>query len=117
MALLNLTKAVLLAGLLRSVDAGKQQPLAAHTQNPFNEGLADFVGDVMDRWKIAGMSVAVVDGDDVYSQVCTSSCNTIVPNAARDTGTPPCRTSRPRRTLSTLRAQHPRPLRLLPLPT
>ncbi len=75
MALISSIKAVLLAGLLRSVDAGSQQQLYAHagSQNPFNDELADFVGNVMDRWKIAGMSVAVVDGDDVYSEVIVTA--------------------------------------------
>lgn len=62
-------KLLLLTGLC-CVDARSQQPLAhAASQNPFNDDLADAVGNVMDRWKIAGMSVAVVDGDNVYSQV------------------------------------------------
>lgn len=75
MALISSIKAVLLAGLLRSVDAGSQQQLYARAgpQNPFNDELADFVGNVMDRWKIAGMSVAVVDGDDVYSEVIVTA--------------------------------------------
>lgn len=39
------------------------------SQNPFNDDLGKFVDDVMERWKIPGMSVAVIDGDDVYSEV------------------------------------------------
>ncbi|KAJ3494858.1 hypothetical protein NLG97_g3807 [Lecanicillium saksenae] len=76
MTRVNYFKATFLAALLHSVDARhwqQQEPLSvknAHSSssNPFNDNLGDFVGDVMDRWKIAGMSVAVVDGDDVYSQ-------------------------------------------------
>ncbi|TQV93740.1 penicillin-binding protein [Cordyceps javanica] len=72
MTLITPIKTVLLASLLHSVNAAsqQQQPSANRTgsRNPFNDKLADFVGDVMDRWKFAGMSVAVVDGDDVYSQ-------------------------------------------------
>ncbi|KAJ6785600.1 hypothetical protein PWT90_00472 [Aphanocladium album] len=75
MARINYFKATLLAGLLYSVDARQkqQEPLGVKnthsgSSNPFNDDLGDFVSDVMDRWKIAGMSVAVVDGDDVYSQ-------------------------------------------------
>ncbi|EGX96051.1 penicillin-binding protein, putative [Cordyceps militaris CM01] len=70
MALPKSIKAVLLAGLLLPVATGSQQSLTNGTSShsPFNDSLAKFVGDVMDRWKVAGMSVAVVDGDSVYSQ-------------------------------------------------
>jgi CubicO group peptidase (beta-lactamase class C family) len=39
------------------------------SQNPFNDDLGNFVDNVMERWKIPGMSVAVIDGDDVYTEV------------------------------------------------
>lgn len=38
-------------------------------ENPFNGNLDKFVNDVMDRWKIAGMSVSVIDGESVYAKV------------------------------------------------
>ncbi len=37
--------------------------------SPFNDEVEEFVHDVMGRWKIPGMSVAVIDGEDVYAQV------------------------------------------------
>lgn len=77
MARINYFKAAILAGLLQNANASqnKQEPLGVKDShaghNPLNDDIAEFIGEVMDRWKIAGMSVAVVDGDDVYSQVNT----------------------------------------------
>ncbi|OAA54626.1 Beta-lactamase/transpeptidase-like protein [Cordyceps fumosorosea ARSEF 2679] len=69
MALSKSFVTALLAGLLPSINAIQQPPTTHNgSRNPFNDNLASFAGDVMDRWKIAGMSVAVVDGDGVYAQ-------------------------------------------------
>lgn len=54
----------------------RQKPLAiatAGSRNPFDDDLGNFIDDLMERWKIPGMSVAVVDGDDVYAEVGTAS--------------------------------------------
>ncbi|KAJ4152924.1 hypothetical protein LMH87_009442 [Akanthomyces muscarius] len=69
----------LVAGLSLSLAAAatfphgldRQKPLAIATtsaRNPFDDDLRNFIDDLMERWKIPGMSVAVVDGDDVYAE-------------------------------------------------
>lgn len=80
MVLVQTLRAAVVAGLLFSAEGAarrsqdKQKPLdkgPSSSSDPFNDELADFVGDVMNRWKIPGMSVAVVDGDHVYSKAVT----------------------------------------------
>ncbi|KPM41382.1 hypothetical protein AK830_g5215 [Neonectria ditissima] len=36
--------------------------------DPFTPDLVDFIHETLDEWKLAGLSVAVVDGDDVFSK-------------------------------------------------
>lgn len=38
--------------------------------DPFTPDLVDFIHETLDEWKLAGLSVAVVDGDDVFAKVC-----------------------------------------------
>lgn len=50
----------------------RQKPLAMATtgsENPFDDDLGKLIDNIMERWKIPGMSVAVVDGDNVYAEV------------------------------------------------
>lgn len=54
----------------------RQKPLGiaiTGSKNPFDDDLGSFIDEVMQRWKIPGMSVAIVDGDDVYAEVGTIS--------------------------------------------
>lgn len=37
--------------------------------NPFDKHVATFVADVMDRWKIPGMAIGVIDGEHVFTKV------------------------------------------------
>lgn len=39
-------------------------------KNPLTGDFVNFVKDNMDYWKIPGMAIAVVDGQDVFSEVC-----------------------------------------------
>lgn len=64
------------AGLLSSANAvasrvgSQQKPLdIPRSHDPLDDTVGDFIQDVMNRWKIPGMSIAVVDGDHVYSKV------------------------------------------------
>ncbi|KAK7428218.1 hypothetical protein QQZ08_005284 [Neonectria magnoliae] len=36
--------------------------------DPFTPNLVDFIHETLDEWKLAGLAVAVVDGDDVFSK-------------------------------------------------
>jgi len=71
-----LSSALVASAFFRLGAAAVQAPLGSSSsaserdsQNPFNDDLGKFVANVMERWKIPGMSVAVIDGDDVYTEV------------------------------------------------
>lgn len=42
---------------------------AARMTDPFTPDFVKFVQETLDEWKAVGMSIAVVDGDDVFSKV------------------------------------------------
>jgi hypothetical protein len=42
---------------------------AADIKDPFTPEFSAFVAKTLDQWKLAGISIAVVDGDDVFSRV------------------------------------------------
>lgn len=49
-----------------------QKPLTsddAASANPFTEKFNSYVAELMEEWKVPGFSIAVVDGDDVFSKV------------------------------------------------
>lgn len=48
-------------------------------KNPFNDNLKVFVNDTIDRWKIAGMSVAVIDRDSISTEVSPCASRTFAP--------------------------------------
>lgn len=37
--------------------------------NPLTEEFAAFVKEKLEKWKVPGMSLAVIDGEDVYAEV------------------------------------------------
>jgi hypothetical protein len=41
----------------------------AKMSNPFKPKLVDFIVETRDEWKLAGLSIAVVDGDDTFTKV------------------------------------------------
>lgn len=49
-----------------------QKPLTSHdaaSANPFTEKFNSYVAELMEEWKVPGFSIAVVDGDDIFSKV------------------------------------------------
>lgn len=42
---------------------------AADVNDPFTPDFKRFVNETIDEWKLAGISIAVVDGDEVFSKV------------------------------------------------
>lgn len=56
-----------------AADHDKQRPLSGirdgEFEKPFTDKFGSFVSDVMGDWKVPGMSIAVVDGDDIYTKV------------------------------------------------
>lgn len=56
--------------LLPAGGQAEQTPLKdAPGGNPLTREFGDFVRQKLDRWKVPGMSLAVVDGHDVNAQV------------------------------------------------
>lgn len=39
------------------------------SKDPFTDELTSYVNGLLKEWKTPGMSIAVVDGDDVYAKV------------------------------------------------
>ena len=51
---------------------GTQKPIGgpgAKSRDPFTPDFDDFLDGVLKDWKVAGASIAVVDGDKVYAKV------------------------------------------------
>ncbi|POR32882.1 Uncharacterized protein TPAR_06918, partial [Tolypocladium paradoxum] len=58
---------------LSSVGAAEQKPLVAgpgptSSKNPLTDEFGEFVAQKLDKWKVPGMSLAVIDGDDIYTE-------------------------------------------------
>ena len=54
-------------------------PSVQADKNPFTGNFNKYVEGVMDGWKLAGMAVAVIDGDDVFTEVCAHLVVQITP--------------------------------------
>ena len=51
---------------------GEQKPLGggeAASDNPFNPEFDQFVADLLERWHVPGVAIAVVDGEETYTKV------------------------------------------------
>ncbi|RFU73766.1 penicillin-binding [Trichoderma arundinaceum] len=52
----------------------EQRPITSHGSsaaargNPLTSAFADFARETLDEWKVPGVSVAVIDGDEVYAE-------------------------------------------------
>ena len=49
-----------------------QKPLTsndASSANPFTEEFNSYVAELMEEWRVPGLSIAVVDGDKIFSKV------------------------------------------------
>lgn len=49
--------------------SSEHKPAAATKENPLTAEFGDFVREQLDKWKVPGIAVAVVDGDEVYAEV------------------------------------------------
>lgn len=74
-----LITAFLRATFVNMATASEQKPLMATertspspAKSPFTDDFGDFVQKQLERWHTPGVSIAVIDGDDVYSQVRTN---------------------------------------------
>ena len=46
-----------------------QPPTGSNAYNPLTPEFAEYVADVLEDWKVPGMSIAVLDGDGLYAEV------------------------------------------------
>lgn len=64
--------ATVVAHCLTSTTAAEQKPLgdsSAVSKDPFNDEFAEFARETLEHWKVPGVSIAAIDGDDVYAEV------------------------------------------------
>jgi CubicO group peptidase (beta-lactamase class C family) len=59
--------------LIASLTIGSFALLGATAQvndrNPLTEEFGDFAAETLDNWKVPGLSIAVIDGDQVFADV------------------------------------------------
>ncbi len=68
--------AIATAHALEASGGNAQKPVTgAHSisSSPFNEDFGEFVRESLDIWHVPGMSVGVIDGDDVYTEASSRS--------------------------------------------
>jgi hypothetical protein len=53
-----------------------QRPLK-HTKDPFDENFAQLVDFSLKQWHVPGLSIAVVDGHEIWAEVCLLDTLTI----------------------------------------
>lgn len=46
-----------------------RRPRVHDAQSPFTEAFDDFVDDLLQKWHVPAMSIAIVDGTVTYSKV------------------------------------------------
>ena len=57
------------------VSAQYQVPLGGEHGSPFSYSFDELVSHNLDYWHVPGISIAVVDGNETYSKVCTIFSN------------------------------------------
>lgn len=46
--------------------------------SPLNDDFQVFVQETMEKWHIQGLAIAVIDGDETWSDVCTEDSPTTI---------------------------------------
>ena len=57
------------------VSSQNQIPLGGGHESPFSHSFDELVSHNLDHWRVPGISVAVVDGNETYGKVCFSFFN------------------------------------------
>lgn len=60
------------AAQVAQANSDSQKPVTGNhgrSRNPLNEEISKFVHESLDVWHVPGMSVGVIDGDDIYTEV------------------------------------------------
>lgn len=107
--------AALMMSLVMIPAASGATPSNSTSTNPFDPAFAKFANDILKQWNVPGISLAVVDGENIYSQV---SCYHILSwqsltDALRATASLLCPTLQSLPTRSFTPVQRQRHLRLL----
>jgi hypothetical protein len=53
--------------------ATQQIFLGSNGTSPFDSKFAELVDETLDTWNVPGLSIAVVDGDDIWAEVSSSN--------------------------------------------
>ena len=61
-------------------EARKSTPAQLKDENPFTDEFAEFARETLKEWKVPGVSIAVIDGEEVFAEVCTCSGFILNPN-------------------------------------
>ena len=54
------------------LSAQSQIPLGGQHESPFSHSFDELVSHNLDYWHVPGISIAVVDGNETYSKVCST---------------------------------------------
>jgi CubicO group peptidase (beta-lactamase class C family) len=58
---------------MASPEQNEQRPSdeqsSAKSTSPFSDEFAQFAKETLEQWKVPGVSLAVIDGDQVYAEV------------------------------------------------
>ena len=46
-----------------------QKPLGGDKQSPFSKDFKNIVEETLNKWKVPGVSIGVIDGDDIWTEV------------------------------------------------
>lgn len=60
------------AAQIAQANSDSQKPITGShsgSRNPLNEEISKFVQESLDVWHVPGMSVGVIDGDEIYTEV------------------------------------------------
>ncbi|OAR02021.1 hypothetical protein LLEC1_01619 [Akanthomyces lecanii] len=71
------------AGLVAAVSGGAQAPLDQHQassassdpKSPFTSDFDEYVQQLLDEWKVAGLAIGVVDSKESYTKVSKDACD------------------------------------------
>ena len=58
--------------ILGDVDQGRDVKVGGDKSSPFTAEFEELVNATLEVWKVPGLSIAVIDGDDVWSEVSSS---------------------------------------------
>ena len=55
-----------------ALSTAQQIPLGGEEQSPLTPKFDQLVSQTLAKWRVPGLAVAVVNGDEIYSKVCSA---------------------------------------------